>query len=177
MTRRSENIFFALMNSPVGVIGLVEDQDSLVEIVFQSDPAIIREQILRQYPQAREQESALLHNAREQLHDYFEGRRRQFGLPLDMANLPAFTRKVLTLLSGVDYGRTLTYGELAALAGTPQAARAVGRAMATNPFPIIVPCHRVVGGGGRLTGYSGGQGLSTKQWLLEFEKQQAGEEG
>ncbi|MDW7643492.1 MAG: methylated-DNA--[protein]-cysteine S-methyltransferase [Desulfuromonadales bacterium] len=176
MMLKSEKIFFALMKSPVGMFGLVGNQDSLVEIVFQADPAIIKEQIRRKYPQAREQENALLHNAAGQLNAYFDGRRRQFELPLDMVNLPVFTRRVLTLLSRVDYGRTLTYGDLATLAGSPQAARAVGRAMATNPFPIVVPCHRVVGGGGRLTGYSGGQGVATKQWLLDFEKQQAGEE-
>lgn len=176
MTLDRDGFFFLLWKSPAGTIGLVAKQDSLVEIVFQADPAMIKEQILRKYPEAKERENTLLQRAAGQLQDYFDGRRRQFDLPLDFSSLPAFTRKVLTRLSRVDYGRTLTYGELASLAGSPQAARAVGRAMATNPFPIVVPCHRVVGGGGKLTGYSGGKGLATKQWLLDFEKQRAGQE-
>jgi methylated-DNA-[protein]-cysteine S-methyltransferase len=103
------------------------------------------------------------------LDDYFHGRRRNFELPLAMDTLTPFTTRVLRTLAQVKYGSTLTYGELAALAGFPSAARAVGRAMATNPFPIIIPCHRVLGAGGKMTGYSGGEGIATKQWLLRFE--------
>ncbi|BCA80004.1 methylated-DNA--[protein]-cysteine S-methyltransferase [Desulfuromonas sp. AOP6] len=177
MTLHSEGLVFTLLKTLVGTIGLVGNDDRLVEIVFQADPAMMKERILRKYPQAREQENALLQRAAGQLQDYFDGHRRQFELTLDFSRLPAFTRKVLTTLSRVDYGRTLTYGELATLAGSPRAARAVGRAMATNPFPIVVPCHRVVGGGGKLTGYSGGKGLATKQWLLDLEKQRIEQEG
>jgi methylated-DNA-[protein]-cysteine S-methyltransferase len=108
--------------------------------------------------------------AGEQLAHYFAGRLRTFRLPIDLSGLPPFTRTVLEVLQAVPFGTTTTYGELAARAGVPGAARAVGRAMAANPLPIIIPCHRVIAAGGQLGGYSGGDGLSTKRWLIDFEQ-------
>lgn len=108
--------------------------------------------------------------AASQLAGYFSGERREFDLPLELSAVPPFTRKILETLRGVAYGETLTYGELAARAGAPRAARAVGQAMAVNPLPIVIPCHRVVAAGGKPGGYSGGGGLTTKGWLLSFER-------
>ena len=89
-------------------------------------------------------------------------------LPFRFEGLPPFKRKVLeSLFREVGHGRYVTYGELAAMAGSPKAARAVGQAMATNPWPLVVPCHRVSGHGGRLTGF--GPGLEMKRYLLELE--------
>jgi methylated-DNA-[protein]-cysteine S-methyltransferase len=88
---------------------------------------------------------------------------------LDWNGVSDFHREVLRLCHGIPVGETLTYGQLARLAGSPQAARAVGGAMARNRWPLIVPCHRVVGSSGKLTGYSGEGGLKTKHWLLEHE--------
>lgn len=88
-------------------------------------------------------------------------------LPLDMDRLAPFQRNVLAELAKCGRGELLTYGALAARAGVPKAARAVGRAMATNPFPLVLPCHRVVGASGKLTGFGGG--LDMKRWLLELE--------
>jgi methylated-DNA-[protein]-cysteine S-methyltransferase len=113
--------------------------------------------------------SPMLRQAERELAEYFAGRRQAFDVPLDLSGWPPFTRKILEELRKVPYGATLTYGELAARAGYPRAARAVGQAMAANPLPIIIPCHRVVAADGRLGGYSGGAGLPTKQWLLAFE--------
>jgi len=91
-------------------------------------------------------------------------------LPLDWDALPAFTRAVLeTLLERVGHGRTLTYGELSALCGQPGKARAVGQVMAKNPWPLVVPCHRVLGSGGSLTGYTNPHGLDLKALLLKLE--------
>jgi methylated-DNA-[protein]-cysteine S-methyltransferase len=118
----------------------------------------------------------VLRQARQELEEYFAGRRRSFTVPLDLTGLPPFTRKVLVILGRVPCGRTLTYGELAARAGAPRAARAIGRAMATNPLPIVIPCHRVLSAGGRPGGYSGGDGLPTKSWLLAHEAQMPVEE-
>jgi methylated-DNA-[protein]-cysteine S-methyltransferase len=89
-------------------------------------------------------------------------------LNLAMEHLPVFHRQVLDALVSVEPGRVVTYGELAAMAGRPGAARAVGQAMAKNPFPLLVPCHRVVGSGGKLTGFSGA-GLEMKAYLLDLE--------
>jgi len=104
-----------------------------------------------------------------EIDEYFAGRRRQFTVPLDLDEAAApFRRQVLeTLFDEVGYGETVTYGELAERAGRPGAARAVGSAMATNPVPIVVPCHRVLGAAGSLGGYGGG--LAMKRALLALE--------
>jgi methylated-DNA-[protein]-cysteine S-methyltransferase len=117
---------------------------------------------------------ALLQATLAELEEYFGGRRRSFGVPLDLSALSGARRAVLSALHGsVGYGETITYGGLADRAGLTGSgpdlpARMVGQFMASNPVTIIVPCHRVVAGNG-LGGYSGGVGTDTKQWLLIFE--------
>jgi methylated-DNA-[protein]-cysteine S-methyltransferase len=103
---------------------------------------------------------------RRELDEYFEGKRRDFDLPLDL-RVGAFNDTVLRELAHVPYGTTTTYGALAAKAGRPRAARAVGTFMNRNPIPIVLPCHRVVGANGSLTGYAGG--LDVKRQLLQLE--------
>lgn len=115
-------------------------------------------------------EGPVLARAIRQLGEYFAGRRSSFDLPLVLPAGSEFYRRVVQSLSEIPYGEILTYGELAARAGSPHAARAVGRVMATNPLPIIIPCHRVVAAGGLTGGYSGGGGVDTKRWLLDFER-------
>ena len=105
--------------------------------------------------------------ARRELEEYFDGRRRTFDVALDLRALPPFTVSVLDELARVPYGETTTYGELAQRVGHPRAARAVGTVMNRNRIPIVLPCHRVVGATGDLTGYAGG--LDVKQSLLELE--------
>jgi methylated-DNA-[protein]-cysteine S-methyltransferase len=106
-------------------------------------------------------------SAEREILEYLAGRRREFTVPLDLAGLPPFHEKVLAAARRISYGRTATYGELAARAGSPRAARAVGQAMAHNPVPLIIPCHRVLAAGGRLGGYGGG--LDLKRRLLGME--------
>ena len=102
-----------------------------------------------------------------QLLEYFRGERSDFDLQVDPDSVSTFDRKVWTLLRQVPGGRTVTYGELARRAGYAGAARAVGGAMRRNPIPIVIPCHRVVGEGGSITGF--GLGLWRKKWLLDHE--------
>jgi methylated-DNA-[protein]-cysteine S-methyltransferase len=111
----------------------------------------------------------VLDQAAAELDEYFAGRRRAFDVPVDLRGITGFRRAVIDELARVAYGTVVTYGELAARAGRPRAARAVGRAMATNPLPIILPCHRVLAAGGGMGGYSGGHGLETKHALLSLE--------
>ncbi|BBD09671.1 methylated-DNA--[protein]-cysteine S-methyltransferase [Desulfovibrio ferrophilus] len=108
---------------------------------------------------------------RDALVRYVAGDRMDWPrVPMAYHEQPEFTAKVLKALQlEVGYGQTVSYGELAAMAGSPGAARAVGRIMATNPWPLIVPCHRVVGSDGALTGYSAEGGLDMKKYLLELE--------
>lgn len=114
----------------------------------------------------RGEETPLLRAAREALQDYFAGERRDFDLPLDPAGTD-FQRAVWEALRAIPYGGTRTYGEIAAAVGRPKAVRAVGQANHVNPLPIFIPCHRVVGKGGALTGYAGG--LDLKRALLALE--------
>ena len=107
-----------------------------------------------------------LDSVRRELDEYFDGDRREFDLPLDLRVAP-FHEAVLHELARVPYGRTETYGTLAAKVGRPRAARAVGTVMNRNPLPIVLPCHRIVGANGSLTGYAGG--LHVKRALLELE--------
>jgi len=104
---------------------------------------------------------------RRELDEYFAGKRRHFDVEPDVRGLRAYNQRVLTELARVEYGHTTTYGALAAQAGNPRAARAVGTIMNRNPIPIVLPCHRVVGASGSLTGYAGG--LHRKEQLLRLE--------
>jgi methylated-DNA-[protein]-cysteine S-methyltransferase len=110
---------------------------------------------------------ARLDDVRRELDEYFEGRRRDFDLPIDWALVSTFGRRILKATAAIPFGKVSTYGAVAAKAGNPKASRAAGRALNTNPIPIVVPCHRVVGAGGRLVGYAGG--LDRKVTLLEIE--------
>ncbi|ALC16686.1 O-6-methylguanine DNA methyltransferase [Desulfuromonas soudanensis] len=160
---------FDLWSSPIGWIGAVARDGLLVALFIHPDSHEIRERISRYFPGALPGEDRILGEVRHQLDEYFHHQRRVFDLPLDFTGIPTFTALVLRNLSLVPHGETITYGDLAKEIGRPLAARAVGGALAANPFPIVLPCHRVVGAKGRLTGYSGGEGVVTKKWLLEFE--------
>lgn len=105
------------------------------------------------------------------LQRFFQGFCPFFDGPLDLSFLSPFTRQVYALARTIPYGQTWTYGQLAQVLGRPKAARAVGQALARNPLPIIIPCHRVVNAQGRLHGFSAPGGLQTKAWLLQWERQ------
>jgi len=164
---------YGLWQAPIGWLGLVCSEERLVEIISEVRSEAVVERIGRLYPASVAACGAVCVETRRQLEEYFHGRRRDFALPLSLDSRTLFTVQVLTALRQIPFGSTVTYGQLAALSGFPRAARAVGRAMAVNPFPIVIPCHRVLGVGGRLTGYSGAEGIATKQWLLDFEAAQA----
>jgi methylated-DNA-[protein]-cysteine S-methyltransferase len=105
--------------------------------------------------------------ATEQLRRYFDGRLHRFELPLDLGGGTAFQQQAWRALLDIGWGETIRYGELARRMGRPAASRAAGVAIGRNPISIVVPCHRVVGAGGALTGYAGG--LARKRWLLQLE--------
>ncbi|MFZ1040982.1 MAG: methylated-DNA--[protein]-cysteine S-methyltransferase [Anaerolineales bacterium] len=108
----------------------------------------------------------------EQIKEYLTGKRRKFDLKIDWSVLASdFQRAALRAVFSIPYGETRTYAEIAAQIGHPQAFRAMGRANATNPMPLVIPCHRVIGTDGKLHGYGGKGGLKTKAWLLKMEKE------
>ena len=104
-----------------------------------------------------------------QILEYLDGKRSTFDIPIDWSGVTAFHRSVLTEAMKIGFGDVWTYGQLASVLGKPAASRAIGGAMARNPMPIIIPCHRVVAADGRLTGYSAADGIATKRFLLELE--------
>jgi methylated-DNA-[protein]-cysteine S-methyltransferase len=114
----------------------------------------------------------LLREAATQLQDYFDGLRRDFDLPLAPAGTP-FRRTVWAALTRIPYGATWSYRDLAAAVGC-RSARAIGQANGANPIPILIPCHRVIAANGGLGGYSGGDGVATKRYLLDLETRAAG---
>ena len=147
------------MASPIGRLELVEAGGALVSIHFDA-PA-------DGSPQHERGGSAVLAEAHRQLAAYFDGARREFDLPLRPVGTE-FQRRVWDVLAAVPWGTTTTYGTIAARLGLPPgASRAVGAANGANPLPVVLPCHRVIGSGGSLTGYAGG--LERKALLLRLE--------
>ena len=156
------DVRFDVVDSPVGELQVAATSRGLCRISYSADGW--EEKLARSFG-VRVLRSPL-DDVRRELDEYFDGRRREFDLPLDLRVAP-FPADVLRELARVPYGRTETYGTLAARAGRPRAARAVGTIMNRNPIPIVLPCHRIVGASGALTGYAGG--LEVKRRLLELE--------
>ncbi len=155
------SILTTTVDSPVGPLFIAADAQGLRAIEFRDNRHPVR-----RGDDWRAGDSPLLARARLQLDEYFAGRRRSFDLPLSPQGTP-FQREVWTALASIPYGRTLSYAQLAARVGRPAAMRAVGAANGRNPLPIVLPCHRVIGADGSLTGFGGG--LPTKQYLLKLE--------
>lgn len=145
-----------LIESPVGPLTLRAEDDALAAILFGD--------MRKGLPG----ENWVLEQAAAELAEYFEGSRREFMVPVRLMGTD-FQQEVWTALCEIPYGATATYGDVARRVGRPRACRAVGMANHRNPVPIIVPCHRVIGSGGALTGYGGG--LAVKSYLLALEKE------
>jgi methylated-DNA-[protein]-cysteine S-methyltransferase len=158
------DVAYELHESPVGELLVAATDRGVCRISYH--PELELERIARSYGPRVLRVPGAATEARRQLDEYFERRRTTFDLDLDLAAAP-FARAVLEQLARVPYGETTTYGRLAASAGRPRAARAVGTVMNRNPIPIVLPCHRVVGATGALVGYAGG--LDRKRTLLALE--------
>jgi methylated-DNA-[protein]-cysteine S-methyltransferase len=161
------DVGFDVVDSPIGNLFVAASDRGLATISFDADPESKLEQLARIAGPRVLRSARSIDLARRELDEYFRGRRKSFDLAVDLRALPAFTISVLGELARVPYGETTTYGELARRVGRPRAARAVGTVMNRNRIPIVLPCHRVVGSTGDLTGYAGG--LDVKQTLLELE--------
>jgi methylated-DNA-[protein]-cysteine S-methyltransferase len=161
------DVGFDVVDSPIGDLLVAASDRGLAAISFDSDPEDQLERLARIAGPRVLRSPRSVDLARRELDEYFEGRRRNFDVSLDLRALPPFTLSVLDELARVPYGETTTYGKLALRVGHPRAARAVGTVMNRNRIPIVLPCHRVVGATGSLTGYAGG--LDVKERLLELE--------
>ena len=161
------DVAYDLVDTPLGTLLVATTDRGLCRISYDAEPEREEEQLARGYGVRVLRAPRAVDDVRRQLDDYFEGRRREFDLGVDLRAVGGFHKEVLTELARVPYGELTTYGALAARAGRPQAARAVGTAMNRNPIPIVLPCHRVVGSTGKLVGYGGG--LHRKEQLLRLE--------
>ena len=149
--------------SPVGRLTLVASDDALVAVLWENDdPQRVRLEAAVERP-----DHPVLVRAEDELREYFAGKRNAFSLPLEPRGT-SFQKEVWCALAGIPFGQTRSYGQLADQLGRPKAARAVGAANAHNPISIIVPCHRVIGSSGKLTGFAGG--LDAKALLLDLER-------
>jgi methylated-DNA-[protein]-cysteine S-methyltransferase len=164
------DIAYAVVDSPIGALvaaatptGLVrlayEDFNGGLDAVLDSLAGRLSARILEQ--------PAKLDAVRRELDEYFDNKRETFDLPIDWTLYSDFGRRVLQATAAVPYGHTATYGDVAAAAGNAKASRAAGRALGANAIPIVVPCHRIIGTSGKLTGYTGG--MHRKEALLRLE--------
>lgn len=149
------------LTSPIGRIQLVGNGSSVTSLLIERDGRLP----LDSEP---ENSDAILDDAAEQLREYFAGTRTRFDVPISLAGTE-FQRAIWHQLSQLEFGQVASYGELGLATGRPTAGRAVGGAVGANPIPLIVPCHRVLASNARITGYSGGNGIPTKVWLLDHE--------
>jgi methylated-DNA-[protein]-cysteine S-methyltransferase len=156
------------LDSPVGELFVAVTPRGLASIAFEGiDRDVLLGRLARELSPRVVATARATDDVRRELDQYFRGARRRFDLPLDRRLMSRFMRDVLGATSRVGFGRLATYGEIAGTIGRPNAARAVGAALGANPIPIVVPCHRVVGANGKLTGYGGG--LPRKEFLLRLE--------
>lgn len=147
--------------SPIGRLEVTSDGERITSLTIERKGQL-------PHDAEPERSSPLLRRAVKQLAEYFAGTRHEFDLPTKMSGSD-FQLRVWNRLTTIGWGEYLSYGELGAEIGQPGSGRAVGGAIRTNPIPIIVGCHRVLGSDGHLTGYSQGKGIPTKRWLLEHE--------
>jgi methylated-DNA-[protein]-cysteine S-methyltransferase len=149
------------IDSPIGRIEVTSDADSVTSLSIERGGELPLDAL-------PERPTPVLERAIEQLREYFAGTRTDFDLPVSLAGTE-FQRAVWGELAQLPFGGVASYGEIGHATGRATAGRAVGGAVGANPIPIIVPCHRVLGSDGRITGYSGGNGIPTKLWLLDHE--------
>ncbi len=156
--------------SPLGPLLAASSEGGVVRLAFVPNQEQVHEELGRlalEHGARLVEQPGALEEVRSQIAEYLAGTRCSFALPLDLAGQPPFTRAVLGAASQIPYGETRSYGEVAAAAGRPSAARAAGNALGANPVPIVLPCHRVVLAGRELGGYSGG--VAIKRRLLALE--------
>jgi methylated-DNA-[protein]-cysteine S-methyltransferase len=144
------------VDSPIGPITLIAQGEKIVRVELGKKARA-------------EGSSKVLADAKNQIAAYFAGKLERFTLPIEAVGTE-FQKSVWKEISKIGFGRKISYGEIAAKIGNPAASRAVGAAVGSNPTPLLVGCHRVLGSSGKITGFTGGKGIKTKAWLLEHER-------
>jgi len=161
MITTSSPAYIRRVDSPIGRLEITSDGDAITGLAIARDGHLPFEEVA-------ENSNDILDRAAQQLTEYFAGARKDFDLPISLKGTE-FQQSVWSQLNGLGFGEVASYGELGLATGRATAGRAVGGAVGANPIPIIVPCHRVLASNNRITGYSGGEGIATKAWLLAHE--------
>ena len=157
---------YSWVDTPIGRIHVAATHRGLCRVAVGVDEQQFLAKLSQMGLTPRRSRSGLV-NARRELVEYVGGRRREFTLVADLTGISPFQRAVLDATTTIEFGRSLTYGELARQIGRPRASRAVGNALGANPIAVVIPCHRVVGAGGRLGGYAFGAAI--KRALMRLE--------
>lgn len=157
-----------LNNTPLGHLRLAVSDLGLVAVEW-ADSQHELDSLLPRLRRPVEVNETKLKIYKKEILEYLKGKRQAFTFAIDWESMRPFQRKALKAVIKIPYGQIRTYAQIAAKIGHPNAPRAVGRANATNPMPLVIPCHRVIGADGKLHGYGGGNGLPTKTWLLKME--------
>ncbi len=169
MTFSSLDIYLGeLNNTPLGDLRIAVSALGLVAVEWADSQPELENYLFRLKSNVERNQKMILPYAKE-LTEYLKGKLQNFTFAIDWAVLKPFQLKTLQAVYAIPYGKTQTYTDVAMQIGHPNAYRAVGRANATNPMPLVIPCHRVIGTDGKLHGYGGGDGLPTKEWLLKLE--------
>jgi len=168
--KKLKDVYIGEVNpTPLGPVWVAVSEEGLVALEFVEDKREFIENLQGRGFQVVGDNPKPAVLAVQQVSEYLQGRRRFFDLPIDWSGMTPFQKMVLQATFAIPCGEVITYGELAQRVGRPRSARAVGRAEATNPMPLVIPCHRVIGADGKLHGYGGRGGLDTKAWLLRME--------
>jgi methylated-DNA-[protein]-cysteine S-methyltransferase len=157
--------YISIFNTPLGPGAVVTTDSGVSRVCLPGDPLVDRLNTATSY-----KSSSFSDDVAALLKQYFMGKPQPFeSVDVDLSGCTLFCSRILTLIRGIAFGEIRTYGQVAALAGLPGGARAIGGAMASNPIPLIIPCHRVVAGFGQLTGFSAPGGITMKKKLLKME--------
>ncbi len=158
-----------ISDTPLGKLWLAVSDLGLAAVECGKSQSEFEAYLVRRFKRGVEVAPQRIREAAGQLDKFLSGRQRNFTLVIDWTVLRPFQQAVLQATCEIPYGETRTYKDIAERIGRPRAARAVGRAEATNPMPLVIPCHRVIGRDGKLHGYGLGEGVKTKEWLLKLE--------
>ncbi len=156
-------------DSPLGKLWAAVSENGLWVVEFGVSRERFLRAVKRRGPVEVIEDADKVSAALNELQEYLAEERREFTLPIDWAGMTEFDKRARQAVLAVPYGQTASYGEIAARIGETGKARAVGHANATNPIPLVIPCHRIIGADGSMVGYGGGNGIETKRWLLKME--------
>jgi methylated-DNA-[protein]-cysteine S-methyltransferase len=166
---KTNKLAYDVVVTRLGPVYVACTEYGLAMVQIGGSAAVWKRQLRKKFSINAEKQPAAVRQAASQIRDYLQGGRRAFRAQIDWRVMRPFQRRVLRAALRIPYGRTSTYGEIAAAIGNPRAARAVGRALGANPIPVVIPCHRVIASSGALGGYSAAGGVRVKRQLLDLE--------